>query len=509
MTKATGSECRVPLRRVLIVGGGTAGWMAAAALSRLSGNGVTRVELVESDEIGTVGVGEATIPPIQAFNALIGVDEAEFMRRTQATFKLGIEFVDWGDLGDRYLHPFGAFGMDVEGVPFAQTWLRGRAAGFAEGLEAYNLSAMAARGGRMCLPSADPRQVLSSLKHAYHFDAGLYARFLREIAEAGGVVRHEGKVADVVRAGPSGHVAALELEDGRRLEADFFVDCSGFRGLLIEGALQSGYDDWSEWLPCDRALALPTRNVGPTTPYTRATARQAGWTWRIPLQHRTGNGHVYCSGFISDEEALRTLNDAVEGEPLAETRPLRFVAGRRRRQWVGNVVALGLASGFLEPLESTSIHLIQAGISRLMALLPDAAVDPRLATEYDRLMGVQFEQVRDFIVLHYKATRRVDTPFWRHVAGMSVPESLSARVELFRETGRLVRGEDELFSADSWLAVLIGQGIFPRSWSPLAETLPEALLRQRLRGMSRVIGATAAAMPRHDDFVTGYCAASA
>ncbi len=500
---------RTPLRRVLIVGGGTAGWMAAAALSRLAENGVTRVELIESEEIGTVGVGEATIPPIQAFNALIGVDEADFMRRTQATFKLGIEFVDWGALGDRYLHPFGAFGMDVEAVPFAQAWLRGRAQGHADGLESYNLSAMAARGGRMCLPSGDPRQVLSSLKHAYHFDAGLYARFLREVAEARGVVRHEGKVADVVRSSDTGHVAAVLLDDGRRVEADFFVDCSGFRGLLIEGALQAGYEDWSEWLPCDRALAMPTRNVGPTTPYTRATARHAGWTWRIPLRHRTGNGHVYCSGFTSDEDALATLHGAVEGEALAEARPLRFVTGRRRRQWVGNVVALGLASGFLEPLESTSIHLIQAGISRLMALFPDAGLDPRLAAEYDRLMSLQFEQVRDFIILHYKATRRDDAPFWRHVGAMAVPDSLAARIDLFRETGRLMRGEDELFSADSWLAVLIGQGVLPRSWSPLADALPEPLLRQRLKGMAHVIAATAAAMPMHDDFLARHCPASA
>lgn len=509
MQNSTVTSDRAPLRRVLVVGGGTAGWMAAAALSRVSGNGVTRIELIESDEIGTVGVGEATIPPIQAFNALIGVDEAEFMRRTQATFKLGIEFVDWAALGDRYLHPFGAFGMDVDAVPFAQAWLRAHGQGFAERLDAYNLSAMAARGGRMCLPSGDPRQVLSSLKHAYHFDAGLYARFLREVAEARGVTRHEGKVADVVRAASSGHVEAVVLTDGRRLEADFFVDCSGFRGLLIQEALQADYEDWSEWLPCDRALAMPTRNVGPATPFTRATARQAGWTWRIPLQHRTGNGHVYCSGFTSDEDALLTLQEAVEGEPLAQARPLRFVTGRRRRQWVGNVVALGLASGFLEPLESTSIHLIQAGISRLMALFPDAGLDPRLAAEYDRLMGLQFEQVRDFIVLHYKATRRDDTPFWRHVGAMAVPDTLTARIELFRETGRLVRGEDELFSADSWLAVLIGQGVTPRSWSPLADALPEALLRQRLAGMAHVIGATAAAMPTHDAFLARYCPASA
>jgi tryptophan halogenase len=508
MSDPSESDDRRSLRRVLIVGGGTAGWMAAVALSRISANGVTRVDLVESDEIGTVGVGEATIPPILAFNALVGIDEAEFMRRTQATFKLGIEFVDWGMTGDRYLHPFGAFGMDVEAVPFAQAWLRGRAEGFAEGLEAYNLSAAAARLGRMCLPAADPRQVLSSLKYAYHFDASLYARFLREIAEARDVTRHEGRIVDVVRDAASGHVTAVVLDDGRRLEADLFIDCSGFRGVLIEGAMQAGYEDWSAWLPCDRALAVPTRNVGPTTPYTRATARDAGWTWRIPLQHRTGNGHVYCSAFSSDEDALKVLQRGLEGEALADPRPLRFVTGRRRRQWVGNVVALGLASGFLEPLESTSIHLIQAGISRLLALFPDRSFEPVLADAYNRMMGQQFEQVRDFIILHYKATRRADTAFWRHVAEMEIPVSLRERIDLFRATGRVFRMDDELFSADSWLAVLMGQNIVPRAWDPMADGLPRQRLRDRFGGMSQIIARTAEAMPAHDDFIARYCRAS-
>lgn len=502
------SPRRRPIRRILVVGGGTAGWMAAVALARISGNGATEVALIESDEIGTVGVGEATIPPILAFNALAGIDEAEFMRRTQASFKLGIEFVDWGALGDRYVHPFGPIGMDIESVPFAQVWLRANAEGFATPLRDYNLSTVAALGNRMCLPSPDPRTVLSSLKYAYHFDAGLYARFLREVSESRGVTRHEGRIADVVRDSGTGHVAAVVTDDGRRLEADLFIDCSGFRGLLIEGAMQAGYEDWSHWLPCDRALAVPTRNVGPLTPYTRSTGRDAGWTWRIPLQHRTGNGYVHASAFTSDEAALQTLLNGLEGEALAEPRALRFVAGRRRRQWIGNVVALGLSSGFLEPLESTSIHLIQAGISRLLALFPDRDFEPLLAAEYNRMMQLQFEQVRDFIILHYKATRRDDTDFWRYVGAMAVPDSLQSRMDLFRATGRVFRLDDELFAADSWLAVLLGQNIQPRSWDPMADALPADMLRNRLAGIRDVIARTAGAMPAHEAFLKQYCPAS-
>ncbi|MBU2167860.1 MAG: tryptophan 7-halogenase [Alphaproteobacteria bacterium] len=502
------AAARRPLRRILIVGGGTAGWMAAVALARVAGNGVTEVSLIESDQIGTVGVGEATIPPILAFNALVGIDEAEFMRRTGASFKLGIEFVDWGALGDRYVHPFGAIGMDVESVPFAQVWLRAKAEGFGGDLAHYNLSTVAALANRMCLPSPDPRTVLSSLKYAYHFDAGLYARFLRAIAESRGVTRHEGRIADVMRDADTGHVSAVRTDDGRALEADLFIDCSGFQGLLIEGAMQAGYEDWSHWLPCDRALAVPTRNVGPLTPYTRSTARDAGWTWRIPLQHRTGNGYVHASGFTTEESALETLMKGLEGEPLAEPRALRFTAGRRRSQWVGNVVALGLSSGFLEPLESTSIHLIQAGISRLLALFPDRDFEPLLATEYNRMMQQQFEQVRDFIILHYKATRRDDTAFWRYVAAMAVPDSLQARMDLFRATGRVFRLDDELFAADSWLAVLLGQNVQPRSRDPMADALPADLVRNRLAGIRHIIARTASAMPDHEAFLRQYCPAS-
>ncbi|MBX9615400.1 MAG: tryptophan 7-halogenase [Caulobacteraceae bacterium] len=497
------------LRHILIVGGGTAGWMAAAALSRLTGHGQTRVSLVESEAIGTVGVGEATIPPIQSFNGLLGIDEAAFMRETQASFKLGIEFVNWDRIGDRYIHPFGGFGVDMEGVQFHQHWLRRRAGGDDTRLADYSLCTVAARQNRFLKPGRDAPTALQSLKYAYHFDAGLYAAFLRRHAEGRGVVRHEGRIADVALSNEDGFVEAVTLDDGRRIEADLFIDCSGFRGLIIEQALQAGYEDWSHWLPCDRALAVPTPNVGPLTPYTRATAGSAGWRWRIPLQHRTGNGHVYCSTHISDETARDELLAGLDAPPLAEPRPLRFVTGRRKAQWVKNCVSLGLASGFLEPLESTSIHLIQSGISRLMTMLPDRRCDPLLVAEYNRLSRQQFEQVRDFIIAHYKATRRDDTAFWLQVRDMTIPDSLARKIDLFAATGRLFRYEDELFSEASWIAVLLGQGIIPRTYEPLADAVDVTLTDRRMDAVARVIRDVAADMPGHEAFIAGYCAAPA
>ncbi|WP_396593461.1 tryptophan halogenase family protein [Brevundimonas sp. R86498] len=498
-----------PLRHILIVGGGTAGWMAVAALSRLTANGVTQVSVVESEAIGTVGVGEATIPPIQNFNGLLGIDEAAFVRETQASFKLGIEFVNWDRIGDRYLHPFGGFGVDMDGVQFHQHWLRRRAGGDETPLLDYSLCAVAARQNRFVKPGRDAPPALQSLKYAYHFDAGLYAAFLRRHAEAQGVVRHEGRIVDVALRGEDGFVEAVSLDDGRRLEADLFIDCSGFQGLIIEQALKAGYEDWSHWLPCDRALAVPTPNAGPLTPYTRATAGSAGWRWRIPLQHRTGNGHVYCSAHLSDEDAREELLAGLDAPPLAEPRPLRFVTGRRRAQWVKNCVSLGLASGFLEPLESTSIHLIQSGISRLMTMLPDRRFEPLLIAEYNRLSQQQFEQVRDFIILHYKATRRDDTPFWRQVRDMPVPDSLARKIDLFRATGRLFRYEDELFSEASWVAVLLGQGVIPRTHEPLADAVDPGLTDRRMDAIARVIREVAADMPTHEAFIARFAAGSA
>jgi tryptophan halogenase len=497
-----------PVRSVAIVGGGTAGWMAAAALARLVPLGVA-VTLVESDAIGTVGVGEATIPPIRGFNAMLGIDEAAFLAATAGSYKLGIEFVDWGRRGDRYLHPFGAFGFEIDGVGFHHYWRRRREAGATEDIEAYALCAVAARAGRFLPPSADPASILSQIAHAYHFDAGLYARFLRARAERDGVRRIEGEVVDVVRDSESGHVAHVRLATGAQIAADLFIDCSGFRGLLIEQAMGAGYDDWTRWLPCDRAVAMPTARAGTAIPpYTRATARDAGWQWRIPLQHRTGNGYVYASEHLSDDEAAATLLATVEGRPLAEPRVLRFTAGRRRRQWIGNVVALGLASGFAEPLESTSIHMVQTGISKLLALFPDQGFSPIEIDTYNRLAEVQFDQVRDFLVLHYHATTRDDTPFWRAARSRPIPDSLADKIALWRRRGRLFRRDDDLFAEASWVAVLLGQNIVPDGWDRLADALPPRELDARFARLRAMFAEAAARMPRHEEYLARTCPAA-
>ena len=496
------------LRRIVIVGGGTAGWMAAAAMARLRRNGVTAIILIESDEIGTIGVGEATIPPIRTFNEMLGLDEAEFLAATGGTFKYGIEFVDWARIGERYMHPFGGFGADMDGIGFHQLWLKFR--GEAGAFEDYNLCAVASRMGRFERPSRDPRSILSTLSHAFHFDAGLYAAFLRRYAEARGVERREGTVTDVSLRGEDGFIEAVTLAGGERIEGDLFVDCSGFRALLIGEALGSAYEEWTQWLPCDRAVAVPSAPAaGDPLPFTRATARAAGWQWRIPLQHRNGNGYVYSSSDVSDKEAAATVLAGLETEALDEPRFLRFTTGRRREVWKKNCVALGLASGFMEPLESTSIHLVQAGISKLFALFPDRSFDPVLAGEYNRLTAIQTEQIRDFLILHYTATERDDSPFWRRCREIELPESLARRIALFRSQGRLFRYEDELFSESSWLAVLLGQGILPQRYDPLADTLPDEDVRQTLSRMKAFIAQAAERMPRHGDYVRRHCPAPA
>ncbi|MCU6454538.1 tryptophan 7-halogenase [Sphingomonas sp. A2-49] len=496
------SQCRIVkrVRRLVILGGGTAGWMAAAAIAATFGDRIAIV-LLESDAIGTVGVGEATIPTIHWFNRLIGLDEAAFVATTQASFKLGIEFVDWARPGSRYFHPFGRYGVDLGPVPFHQHWLRARAEGDTPPLSAYSLATQLAAAGRFARPADDPGSILSTLGYAYQFDAGLYARHLRAKAEARGVRRHEGKLAGVERDPATGFVTALTTERGERLEGDLFVDCSGFRALLIGEAMASPFEDWSHWLPCDRAVAVPCARGGPTAPFTRSTLRPAGWQWRIPLQHRTGNGYVYASRFVSDDEATATLLANLDGAPLAEPRLLRFTAGFRREAWRGNVVGIGLASGFLEPLESTSIHLIQSGIAKLIALFPDADCDPGLSARFNTLFAQDMDGIRDFLILHYHATQGHDAPLWRHVAAMPLPASLIDRLRLYRSSGRLMLQSDELFREASWLAVLEGQGVTARHPAPLADTLDAARSRQQLDRIAAIVARATPTLPLHDDAI--------
>ena len=499
-----------PLQDIVIVGGGTAGWMTAAALSTVL-RGRYRIRVVESDEIGTVGVGEATIPQIQRFNAVLGLDEAEFVRETQGTFKLGIEFVNWGRLGERYMHGFGRLGQDVWTVPFDQYWHRLRALGRAHPLEQYSITRMAAKANKFMPARPDlGNSPLADIAYAYHFDASLYARYLRRLSESRGVQRTEGRISHATRRGEglhAGHIDAVVLESGERIAGDLFIDCSGFRGLLIEQTLQTGFEDWTHWLPCDRALAVPCESASPLTPYTRSTAHRAGWQWRIPLQHRIGNGHVYCSQHISDDEAAATLLSNLDGAPLADPRPIRFRTGMRRLAWHENVVAIGLASGFLEPLESTSIHLIQQGIQQLIDFFPDRGFSPADVAEFNRANRFHYERIRDFIILHYHLNQRDDAPFWQACATMAVPETLTEKMDLYRSRGRVVRRDNELFAEVGWIQVMEGQNLHPEAAHPLAGLLDDAAAQEHLERVRQVIAKCVEVMPGHADYIAQHCAA--
>ncbi len=508
MPDATSPQTDRALRRIVIVGGGTAGWMCAAALAHRLPPGRTQVTLVESDDIGTIGVGEATIPSILTFNGLLGIDENEFIRETQATFKLGIEFVDWARPGDRYFHPFGTFGRETPEFKFHQLWLRlihsrARPAEkpISDDLGDYNLCTVAARMGRFSRPSGRGDSITSSMRYAFHFDASLYASYLRRFSEARGVSRVEGKIAEVRQRGRDGFIENVKLEDGREIAGDLFVDCSGFRGLLIDKALGSPFEDWSRYLPCDRAWAVPSELTGPPSPFTRSTADGSGWRWRIPLQHRMGNGYVFCSEFIDEETARLRLLSTLEGAPRADPRLIHFKTGHRPKPWVKNCVSIGLSSGFIEPLESTSIHLIQMGIVRLILLFPDMDFSQADIDEYNLGSTRDFQNIRDFIVLHYKATRRDDTPFWQRCRDMDIPETLQHRLELFKSKGRLFRFQDELFGEDSWLAVMVGQDIMPRGYDPLVDKLPLGDIQKNLALLKTGILRSAETLPRHEAFL--------
>ena len=497
------------IKRIVIVGGGTAGWMAAAALSKVLGEKYS-IRLIESEAIGTVGVGEGTIPHIRLFNSLLQIDEADFVRKTQGTFKLGIQFNDWNRLGDSYMHGFGnEIGRSLGLLPFHQYWIKAARDGKAAGINHYLLSALAASRGKFMVSASDvpAASPLANIAYAYHFDAGLYARYLRGYSESKGVKRTEGVVSRVSLDAGNGSVDAVVMEDGEVINGDLFIDCSGFRGLLIEDALKTGYLDFTHWLPCDRAMAVPTENVGPPAPYTRATARDAGWQWRIPLQHRTGNGYVYSSAHISDDEAAATLLRNLDGRPLDDPRPLRFTTGRRKKFWNRNVVALGLSSGFVEPLEATSIHMIQVGIMRLLNLFPKDGISDVLVDRYNAQLAFEFDRIRDFLILHYHATERDDTAFWRQCSAMSIPPELQANIDLFRDSGRFFRNGEEMFAEMSWVQILIGQGVMPQSYHPLVDQLPDEDLGKYMASIGRTISDCVDAMPMQQAFIDRYCAA--
>jgi tryptophan halogenase len=495
------------LNTIVIVGGGTAGWMTATALATAL-RGRYRIRLVESEEIGIVGVGEATIPMIQRFNTVAGIDEAEFMKATNGTFKLGVEFVNWGRLGDRYTHGFGRLGQDLWMVGFDQYWHKMRAQGKARDLAEYSITRAAARANKFMLPRTDlGNSPLAEITYAYHFDAGLYARHLRKLSESRGVERTEGKIVRVTQREPDGHVDAVVMENGERIEGDLFIDCSGFRGLLIEQTLQAGYEDWSHWLPCDRALAVPCEPAPVLTPYTRATAHKAGWQWRIPLQNRIGNGHVYCSRYISDDEAAHVLLSNLDGKPLADPRTIRFTTGMRKKAWDKNVVAIGLASGFLEPIESTSIHMIQDSIQRLLDYFPDQGFSQPDVDAFNRLSRFHYERIRDFIILHYHANQRDDAAFWQACARMDIPSTLREKIDLFRTHGRLRRVDSELFTEVGWLQVLVGQNIHPQAYHPLADVQSEEGILEYMESVADVMRQCVDFMPDHAAFIAEYCKA--
>lgn len=494
--------------RVCIVGGGTAGWMTAAALSKKFQHVFSELTLVESEAIGTVGVGEATLPHIRFFNQGLGIDEAEFMRFTQATFKLGIEFCDWGQIGQRYIHPFGDFGLPLNGTSFYQLWLKMKDELQLGSLDEFAYGIALARKEKFNLPELGDNEVSRAFGYAYQFDSGLYAKFLRNYSEKRGVRRVEGKINKVCGDKQNHQISTLYLDNGIQLEADLFIDCSGFRGLLIEQFLESGYQDWSSWLPCNRALAVPCERQSELAPYTRATARKAGWQWRIPLQHRTGNGLVFWDEFISEDEATTTLLNNLDGAALSEPKPLFFKTGRRNHFWRGNVVAIGLSAGFLEPLESTSIHLIQEGITQLLELFPNSTVTDFEQQEYNSRMSLQYERIRDFLLLHYVATQRTDSDMWRYFANMTLPDSLQEKIDLWMQRAYIQRYEFGAFLPPSWIAVMVGQNLIPHSYDQRVDAFDPKRIHQHIVRFQNMTRTSLDKSQQHEAFIRGIQASS-
>jgi tryptophan 7-halogenase len=488
------------IRHLVIVGGGTAGWMAAAALARVLTSTSCEITLVESEAVCTIGMDEATMPSLPAFHRLLDVDEREFLSATRGTYKLATQFRDWGRIGEVFLHPFGPYGLDTQHSLFQAYWLKGRQEGHPSPLEEWSVTGLAASMGRFGTLQSDDASVLRNLSYAYHLDDALYARFLRTYAENRGVRRIEGLVVDVTVEG-RGLVDALRLQDGRSIGGDFFIDCSGFEALVIERALTTGYVDWSHWLPCDRAVSVACESAGDLAPFTRSTARECGWQWRIPLQHRVGNGYVYSSAHLSDDEAKMRLLERLEGAPLSDPRLLRFKAGRRKQAWVGNCLALGLAAGFLEPLESTRIHLVQTALGRLFTLFPDRDFDPAISAEYNRLTALEYEHARDFLILHYAASKREDALFWRDCRAMPLPETLTYKRDLFAKTGGIAMMEEETFMPPSWLAIYAGLGVWPERYEPIVDILASRDMAGRFAAMRARIRKSVETLPPHATFL--------
>ncbi|MES1156771.1 MAG: tryptophan halogenase family protein [Alphaproteobacteria bacterium] len=493
---------------IVIVGGGTAGWMTGAALAGALGPRAARVRLVESDEIATVGVGEATLPQIRDFNDYVGILEPEMMSASNASFKLGIEFVDWGFKGSSYIHPFGVHGDMIGGAAFHQHWSRAQLNDRAYNIEDFCYAIVAARKNKFDFPATDQKAVNSTYSYAYHFDAFLYAQYLRKFAEARGLERTQGKIVKVNLNAETGDIASVYLDSGETISGDLFIDCSGFRALLIGEALKGPYEDWTKWLPCDRALAVPCERAGAFTPYTRSTAREAGWQWRIPLQHRTGNGYVYSSNFIKDDKAAQTLLKTLDGKALADPRPIRFTAGRRTASWTKNCVAVGLASGFLEPLESTSIYLVQVAIINLIKLFPRANIEPALRDEFNRLVDMEYDRVRDFLILHYYLNTRTDSELWKYCRAMDVPDTLKQKIAQFKHRGYIEKYKDGLFSPASWLSVLVGQGLRPQHYDPLVDNTTLDVAISEMDSYKKKIADRVVSMPDHAEFVRDYCGSS-
>lgn len=495
------------IHKIVIIGGGTAGWMMASALSSVLRSQKLNITLIESEAIGTVGVGEATLPGIRFFNRKLGIDENELMAATQATYKLGIEFVNWGKLGDSYIHPFGVFGLDINRTSFHHYVTRAINSGQTLNMDHFSLPVMASRHNKFQYPDEDMKSLLSTFGYAYQFDSGLYAKFLRKFCQED-VTRIEGRVVEVTQNQESGYLETVKLENGSEISGDFFIDCSGFRSLLMGKTLGIGYDDWTEYLPCDRAVTVASERLSPLRPYTRATAKNEGWQWQIPLQHRTGNGYVYSSHFSSDDEAHKTLLETVEGKTNSDPKTLKFVTGRRKKNWEKNCVSIGLSGGFLEPLESTGIFLIQEAITNFIENFPDRLGFEVEQNEYNRVMDLHFERVRDFLVLHYVATTRDDSPFWRHCRHMKIPDSLAYKMALFKERGNVISYETGAFKDASWLAVYYGQGIIPKYHHPMTEHMPENLLARQLETVRKQVVQSVSLMSDHQDHIDQHCLAT-